>query len=254
VAALKGVGHGAVAFSGGVDSTLLLKAAVDAYDGKASAFFVRSVLQKQGVQERVKQTCTELGCTVRIIDLNPMDWPEFVENNEFRCYYCKKNIYTHLLSLLPAEHFLLDGTNKDDLKHHRPGLRAISELGVKMPLVEAGLTKKDVRTLCRYFNLDVWDLPSESCLATRITPGVPVSTRLLQDVEQSERFLEKKGFIGCRARLDGRSVFIELSQGAGWSLWNDIMRSEVIKFFAKLNYPKVFLELSERPSILNGYS
>lgn len=251
VAALRKAGRGAVALSGGVDSTLLLKAATEAYGADALAFHAHSPVQKSRVLERVRQTCRQLGCALRTVDLDPLSWPEFTVNSPLRCYHCKKKIYTYLTSLLPFEYKLLDGTNLDDLSQDRPGLRAVRELQAQMPLVEAGLTKREIRSLCREFHLACWNLPSESCLATRIAGGVTITPELLQDAECGEDFLEEKGFSGCRVRLDGKSVFITLSQGDGSRLLESALRDEVINFFAKLNYTKVFLELSERPSILN---
>ncbi|MBU0967323.1 MAG: ATP-dependent sacrificial sulfur transferase LarE [Proteobacteria bacterium] len=250
MAVLKRASHGAVAFSGGVDSTLLLKAAVEAYGGDCLAFYVRSPLQKHRVLEKVRQTCHELDCALQIVDLDPLSWPEFTANSDLRCYHCKKKIYSYLTSLLSSEYKLLDGTNLDDLGQDRPGLRAVRELGVQTPLVEAGLTKGDIRSLCREFQLACWNLPSESCLATRIAGGVAITPELLRDVAFAENFLETIGFFGCRVRLDGKSVFISLSQGDSEKLLESCLRDEVVKFFAKLNYTKVFLELSERPSIL----
>lgn len=251
VAALRKAGHGAVAFSGGVDSTLLLKAATEAYGADALAFHARSPVQKLRIQERVRLTCQQLGCALQIVDLDPLSWSEFAANSALRCYHCKKKIYTYLTSLLPFGYKLLDGTNLDDLCQDRPGLLAVRELQVQMPLVEAGLTKREIRSLCREFQLACWNLPSESCLATRIAGGVAITPGLLQDVECGENFLEARGFPGCRVRLDGKSVFITLSHGDSNRFLKSALRDEVINFFAKLNYTKVFLELSERPSILN---
>jgi len=251
VAALRKAGPGAVAFSGGVDSTLLLRAAWEAYGPDAQAMYVRSPLQKPRVLERVRLTCRQLECPLRIVEVDPLSWPEFAANSDLRCYHCKKKIYTYLTSLLASGYKLLDGTNLDDLEQDRPGLRAVRELHVQTPLVEAGLTKREVRLLCRAWRLDCWNLPSESCLATRVAAGVAITPELLRDVACGENFLEDKGFFGCRARLDGRSVFISLSQGDIERFLERGLREEVRNFFAKLNYTKVFLELSERPGILN---
>jgi len=250
VAALRKAGRGAVAFSGGVDSTLLLKAATEAYGADAVALYVRSPVQKPRVLERVRQTCQVLGCSLRIIDLDPLSWPEFAANSDLRCFHCKKKIYSYLTAVLFSEYKLLDGTNIDDLEQDRPGLRAVRELDVLMPLVEAGLTKREIRFLCREFHLVSWDLPSESCLATRIVGGVTITPKLLRDVEYGENFLEARGFFGSRVRLDGKNVFITLSQGDSKRFLESALKEEVINFFVKLNYTKVFLELSERPSIL----
>ena len=250
LAVIKKTGTAAVAFSGGVDSTLLLKAATDVFGAGVIAFHVRTPLQKPPIADRVKGISQLLGCPLRIVDLDPFSWPEFVENSRSRCYFCKKRIYVHLTSLLPPGCILLDGTNSDDLGEDRPGLAAIRELRVQTPLAEAGFVKNEIRAVCRELRLVNWDLPSESCLATRIISGVPITRKLLRDVQAAEDFLEGKGFAACRVRLDGCSAFISLSQGDSERLFGKAQRDEVVNFFLKLNYPKVFLELSERPAIL----
>ena len=248
--AIKQNGPAAVAFSGGVDSTLLLKAATDVFGAGVIAFHVRTPLQKPRVEERVKGICQLFGCALQIVDLDPLSWPEFVENSRSRCYFCKKRIYAHLTSLLPPGSVLLDGTNIDDLGEDRPGLGAIRELRVSIPLAEAGFVKNEIRTLGRELGLVNWDLPSESCLATRIISGVRITPELLRDVQAAEDFLEGQGFSACRVRLDGCSAFISVSQGDSDRLLGKAQRDDVVNFLGKLNYTKVFLELSERPAIL----
>jgi uncharacterized protein len=243
-------GQAAVAFSGGVDSALLLKAAVDVFGPEIPVFHVRTPLQKPQVAERVQGICRQLGCVTQMVALDPFAWPEFVDNASDRCYRCKLRIYAHLQSLLAPGCVLLDGTNRDDLGTERPGLRAISELGVRIPLAEADLTKKEIRALCRELGLANWNLPSESCLATRILSGARITPERVRDVQAGEEFLERRGFSGCRVRLDGRSAFVSLSQGDSERLLNGALREELVKFLVKLNYTKVFLDLSERPAIL----
>jgi pyridinium-3,5-biscarboxylic acid mononucleotide sulfurtransferase len=240
----------AVAFSGGVDSTLLLKAAIDVFGPGVIAFHVHTALQKPRVAERVSGICQLFGCSLHIVELDPLSWPEFVDNNPDRCYFCKKRIYAHLTSLLPPGCALLDGTNIDDLGQDRPGLNAIRELHVQMPLVEAGFLKNEIRAVCRELSLANWDQPSESCLATRIIHGVRITPELLRDVQAGEHFLEEKGFSACRVRLNGESAFVSFSQGDNDRILAKVQRDEVVNFFAKLNYSKVFLELSERAAIL----
>ncbi|MBI5559550.1 MAG: ATP-dependent sacrificial sulfur transferase LarE [Deltaproteobacteria bacterium] len=247
---IKNTGPVGVAFSGGVDSTLLLKAALAVHGADVAVFYVRSPLQKPQVEQRVLETGRRFGCLVRIVDIDPLEWSEFVENSGLRCYHCKKKIYARLTGLLPCRYKLLDGTNMDDPSEERPGYKAIKELDVRTPLLDAGLTKNEIRFICKYFRLPCWNLPSESCLATRIVTGVEITPHLLRTAESGEDFLNGQGFYGCRVRLDGQSVFISLSQGDSMRLLDPAVKREVVSFFTKLNYTKVFLELSERASIL----
>ncbi len=235
----------AVAFSGGVDSTLLLKAATEVHGVTVTAFFARSLLQKAAVEERVGGQCRRFGVALRIVDCEPLSWPDFVRNGPDRCYLCKKRVYSRFLSLLPETSVLLDGTNVDDLSRDRPGLRAIKELGVRMPLVEAGLVKDEIRRISREMSLTSWDLPSESCLATRIVGGVALTPEILRAVEEAEAFLGEKGFRGCRVRLDGKTAFVTVSQGDRSRLAQSPLRHDFLKILAKLKYAKVFLDLSE---------
>ena len=240
----------AVAFSGGVDSTLLLKAATDVCGDKTVAFFARSKVQKKDILDRAKQICHDLSCNLQIVDFDLLSWPEFQVNSAERCYLCKGEIYSRFLSLLPEGLCLADGTNVDDLSQDRPGLRAIRERGVKTPLVQAGLTKKDVRNKSRELGLAGWDQPSESCLATRITTGVVISPYLLQVVEEAEQFLVDNGFKDCRVKTDGKAIFLTLSQGDSKRFVNSSSSREMMNFFAKRKFAKVFLDLSERPGIV----
>ncbi|MFH1215993.1 MAG: ATP-dependent sacrificial sulfur transferase LarE [Pseudomonadota bacterium] len=234
----------AVAFSGGVDSTLLLKAASVVHGEAALAFFARSSLQKSGVEARVVECCRQFGVTLSIVDFDPLSWSDFTVNGPDRCYLCKKRVYSHFLSLLPQAAVLVDGTNVDDLSRDRPGLQAIKELGIRMPLVESGLAKDEIRSISKELSLASWDLPTESCLAARIVAGVPLSAELLGVVKDAESYLEKRGFRGCRVRLDGASAFVTLFQGDRYRLAQLPLREDFLEILAKLNYAKVFLDLS----------
>lgn len=206
---------GWVAFSGGVDSTLLLKAVVEVDPSRAVALFADSPLQAQIDRENVISLAALLGAQLRVLEVAPLLWPDFVANPDDRCYLCKKSTYRRFQALLPEGIPLLDGTNCDDLAAVRPGLRAIEELGVVMPLALAGLGKAEVREAARRLGLPNWNRPSASCLATRIPEGYAILPELLRHVEECERLIRAQGFGYIRLRLnDGRpeDVTVELAE------------------------------------------
>lgn len=253
---LGGLGRPAVAFSGGVDSTLLLKIARDTLGaGKVLALHGRSAVQKPGESERAVARARAFGFSpgedLLVVDLDPLSRPEFIANGEERCYVCKRYIFG--IFLREAEKWgasrLLDGTNTDDLREIRPGLRALAELGVDKPFVEAGLCKDEVRELSRRLELDTWNQPSSSCLATRIPFHLPVSRERLERIARWEAFLEGHGFSGCRARLDRQSqavVYIQLRRAHLERLAAAGTREELERYFREQGVGKVYVDLAGR--------
>ncbi|MGX9728623.1 MAG: ATP-dependent sacrificial sulfur transferase LarE [Candidatus Electronema sp. VV] len=253
---LRGYGRVGVAFSGGADSSLLLRAAADALGAEnVLALHARSCLQKQQEeQERAQSWPQRQGCSVRlrILDLEPLTWPDFTANPPERCYLCKRRVYSRFLELLAEEKIavLLDGTNADDLQQGaagRPGLRAVAELGVQTPLADCGLSKADVRELSRELNLDTWNRPSGSCLATRIPAGLAITAARLARLAAMEQVLADAGFSGCRTRLlNDKTVCIQLTEA-------DIGQQSALAILRKLRgqlgdagAEKIFLDLDGR--------
>lgn len=236
----------AVAYSGGVDSTLLLKAAVDSLGPtNVTAVFARSVLQKPETVEGALSRVQEFGCTVKVVDLQPLSCQKITANSPKRCYLCKKTIYEVFLEAVPG-YQLVDGTNTDDLKKDRPGLQALKELRIRMPLVEISLTKKEIRALSRMLGLATWDLPSESCLATRIPTGTFLSVEALERVAFGERFLTGLGFQGCRVRFEEQGVVISIHEKDFVRIADKHIRKQIISFFLNCSHGKVLLDFSGR--------
>ncbi|NTV13911.1 MAG: ATP-dependent sacrificial sulfur transferase LarE [Desulfobulbaceae bacterium] len=206
---------GWVAFSGGVDSTLLLKVASEVNSPPAVALFADSPLQSELDRDNVKNLAELLNVQLLMVPFNPLVWSEFTANLNDRCYLCKRAIYSRFQDLLPDGCTLLDGTNCDDLGTDRPGHRAIAELGVVSPLALAGFTKMEVRQLSRWLGLPNWNRPSSSCLATRIPLGLIITQRFLRRIEACESLLRSRGFGHIRVRLvKGRpdDLLVELAR------------------------------------------
>ncbi len=249
-------GRVAVAFSGGVDSSLLLKCALDTLGaGNVLVLSGQSVLLKEAEKERVRNWLTENGNLQGVefeqVELLPLSWKEFVQNPEERCYLCKLRIYKLFKEIMEKKKFsiLLDGTNTDDLKTHRPGLRAIHELGVKTPFVKAGFDKQDVRTLSRQMGLSSWELPSSSCLATRIPYGLSVTENRIQNIVEWEQGILNFGFSDCRVRLDKDNeniVYLQFCEKDIQKVGNPDIRMALQRFFSKFGVHKVFMDLEGR--------
>lgn len=253
---LKRYGRVAIAFSGGVDSALVLKCALDTLgSGNVLALFAQSELQTSDEIEQAVQWPANNGYArdvlLDIVQIQPLTWPEFVCNPEDRCYHCKRRLYQLFCERMDQRgySFLLDGTNCDDLNSHRPGLRAIQQLEVRTPLVEASFDKADVRALSRQLNLTTWNRPSASCLATRIPAGMPISAQRLRTVAILEEGLRRFGFVGCRVHLDrnnNETVQIVI-QNNEFELFSDMgTRLAVLGFFQQHGIRTVLLNLAAR--------
>ena len=210
---LRDLEKAAVAFSGGTDSTLLLKICLEVLGReKVTALTAVSPLVSQKERENVKNLAETLNLKYHLIREAPdLEGFAFKENPRDRCYYCKKEIYAKLLegfgSSMPS---LLDGTNLEDLADYRPGRKAAEELGVRFPFVEAGLDKEAVRCLSKKMGLPNWDKPAEACLASRIPYGEEINAPKLLQIEKGEEYIKKLGFGECRLRHHGPLGRIEV--------------------------------------------
>ncbi|MHB1131926.1 MAG: ATP-dependent sacrificial sulfur transferase LarE [Chloroflexota bacterium] len=178
-----------VAYSGGVDSTLLLRVAHEELGEQAVAVTAYSPVYPEEEIEAARQLAGQIGARLIRFAADQLSDPQFTANPPDRCYHCKRRLLGEL-SRLRVElglAYIADGTNLDDLGDHRPGMRAVAEFGVRSPLREAGLTKEDIRALSRRLGLNTWDRPSMACLASRLPYGVPIDAAVLRQVDQAER-------------------------------------------------------------------
>lgn len=242
----------AVAFSGGIDSTFLLHFAIQSIGGEnVMAYSCTSVVNSDNGlanMRRVFATHFSEVATLHEVELFPLSWKEFVTNNDKRCYFCKKRMYSTLLDEIHKNDcfILADGTNVDDLKGNRPGLRAIRELNIQTPLVDAGLTKQEIRRIAKEHGLINYDLPSNSCLATRIKKDTEITLHSLGVIEKAENYLRKIGFIGCRVKVSGHSAVIELEKGDFSLFIEDDVRVGVIHTLYHMGLTEVSLSLTGR--------
>lgn len=244
----------AIAFSGGVDSSLLLKIAHDTVGDNTLALFADSVVQTEKERQCAVSTAQDIGAALQRVDFDPLAIPEFATNTARRCYHCKNNVFSAFKELARQQNFsvLADGTNLDDLSTERPGMQAVIELGVKSPLAEAGLTKHEIRILSQALGLATWNKHSASCLATRVETNTPITIERLSNIDRAEQYLHQLGYQGCRVRLNGTAFTVELSSGDISRIPHNNDYARIRDFFFSLGAKKVFLDLSERESILSS--
>lgn len=249
-------GRVGIAFSGGVDSSLLLRTGLDVL-GASNVVVLHGISRLQSDDDReifahgLEDNTTGERCRKLRFVINHLDWNEFVENNSDRCYFCKRRMYILFLEEMKKCGFntLVDGTNMDDLRENRPGLRAINELGVRMPLVEAGLNKHDIRYLSRNLGLRSWNRPSSSCLATRIPHGLEITAERVKRIAGWEAFLHRLGFFGCRVHMDKSdeaTVYIEVQDNDMKRFAQRSNRLSVIHYFHSLGIDRIYVDIDGR--------
>ena len=195
----------AIAFSGGTDSTLLLKAAKAAPVKKLLAVTVSSESSTARELEQARQFCHDEGIAFQMIEVDQLNISGFSGNPPDRCYICKKSIFRAIMQT-SDEHginSIAEGTNADDAYDYRPGAKAIEELGIASPLKDSGLTKEEIREISKELGLPTWDKPATPCLATRIPTGETITLEKLRMIEQSEQLLADLGFRQMRVRMHG---------------------------------------------------
>ena len=236
-----------VAFSGGVDSTLLLKLALDEVGPQAIlAVTAHGDVHTAEELEAARAAAARLGVRHLVIRTNELAIPGFATNPPERCFLCRSEMYGMLVELAAAEGMatVVDGVNRDDGADYRPGMRAAAALGVRSPLAEAGISKAEVRELARRAALTNWDLPASPCLASRFPYGEPITAAKLQVVAEGERFLRTLGFSAVRLRHHGDVARLEVPGPEISRAADESVRRAIVKRLRELGYLYVTLDLS----------
>jgi len=236
----------AVAFSGGIDSTVVAKAAFEALGTSALAITADSPSVARRELADAERLAKYIGIRHIVVKTDEFANPEYLKNDGSRCYHCKTELYSNIERLLPDLNVsvMVSGANMDDLGDYRPGLVAAAEHRVRHPLQEAGFTKANVRELARYWNIPTWDKPAAPCLSSRLAPGLAVTVERTARVEAAEAFLLSLGLRECRVRYhEGDLARVEVPISEVARLASDPLRSEFTKEFHKLGFKFITLDL-----------
>jgi len=234
-----------LAYSGGVDSSLLLRAASEVMGSRLIAVTAVSETYPAGELSSAEEFARSQGVMHRVLRTEELGSESFVRNNPDRCYHCKKELFEKLRQMAESEGIstVIEGSNTDDLRDYRPGRKAAKEFSVRSPLVEAEISKTEVRELARTLNLAVWDKPSLACLSSRIPYGTRITPEILETIQSAEDQLRVLGFRQVRVRHHDETARIELSRADFGRLINDEMASRVTAALKKLGYTYVCLDL-----------
>lgn len=234
-----------IAYSGGVDSTLVLRVAKDVLGDRVLAVTAKSSVYPAEEIEQAKALAQNLGVRHEIIETQELSNPKFVNNPQNRCYWCKRELFAELINIARKNNLkhVLDGTNLDDLDDFRPGMEAANEFGIRSPLKEATLTKEDICSLSKHLGLPTWDKPSFACLASRFPYGMKITRENLMKVDKAERFLKRLDLTQVRVRHHNKIARIEVPRKDIPKLLEEKLRLQILSYLKKLGYSYVAVDI-----------
>ncbi len=240
------MGRVVVAYSGGVDSTFLLKVAHGCLGDGVLAVVGRSKTMPERELRFALDTAREIGVRCEVVDTEELGQSDFTSNSINRCYFCKKELFGKLNAVASREGiaWVADGSNLDDTGDYRPGLEAARRLGVRSPLIEAGMTKEDVRALSRRAGLATWSKPSMACLSSRLPFGSEITREKLAVIEEAENFLQDLGFKEIRVRHHGEIARVEVNRGQISRLASQAIREQVVSKLKSLGFKYITVDLA----------
>jgi len=246
LATIRAYGSCAVAFSAGVDSTVVAKAAQLALGDDAIAVTADSPSLASGELDDAKRLASLIGIRHQVIGTQEIADPNYKANNFDRCYYCKSELYTRMIGLTQdwGVNVLINGANLDDQSDHRPGMRAANENAVRSPLIEVGIGKADVRRLAEAWQLPVWNKPAMPCLSSRVAYGVEVTSERLRMIDQGEQWLKQRGWQEVRVRYhEGDLARIEVPVDRLSALLEPDCQRDLVEVFLELGFRYVTVDL-----------
>lgn len=234
-----------VAFSGGVDSSLLLKVAYDLLGSKAAGCTALTPSLSQEERLSAQRVALEIGAPFFTIEYDELSIPGYASNQSNRCFLCKSTLFSHLKKAAAEKGFqmIAYGANHDDLKEFRPGMKAAEDFKIAAPLLEAGLTKEEIRQLGKELGLSVWNKPALACLSSRIPIGLEITSQRLLQVEQGEAVLRKYGFNQCRVRHHDSMARIEVSLEDLGRFLEPGIREAVVFLLKEIGYQWITVDL-----------
>ena len=235
-----------VAFSGGVDSSFLLKVAVDVLGEDVLAVIASSETYPEKERDEAVKLAKRLNVRYEVIQTKELENPDFAHNPPERCYFCKMELFSKLKDIAESEGipYVLDGSNFEDTSDFRPGAKAAEELGVRSPLKETGLVKEEIRQLSKYVDLPTWNKPSLACLSSRFPYFTEIEPESLKQVAQAEEFLKGLGFNQVRVRHHGQIARVEIEPQEFSKIVEKATKEKIINAFKKFGFIYITLDLA----------